>query len=316
MTYRKCKLIVFGLSILLSCNIHSRPAHAQPSSRPLYDPGRIPWTELTFHAKNFWVEVTTTVQLTSLPVSEVESQLLATPQRMPIKPTSSQVSQMTIKTTIDPKFRSPVNIYNRIWFDPMDASALGRVRLRRGEDDFKKVYRFTRQGVFRHQIEPKDKKEALLAPENWTHESDNFYAYDRARPGCSGVTERSLLIYILSAADISSINNSAALCVFGKRQLHRVKLQQEGIYPLTVNFIQKTQPNKIGKEETTKAIKIAISAEPMESNLKEPEDFSFLGLHQDTAIYIDSATNFPVQISGIIPTLGMASLKLSEVQTK
>jgi hypothetical protein len=83
--------------------------------------------------------VSTTVQLTSIPVSEVKSQLLAAPQGMPIKPTSSPVSQITIRTTIDPIFRSPVTIYNRIWFDPTDASALGGIRLRRGEDDLKKM---------------------------------------------------------------------------------------------------------------------------------------------------------------------------------
>ena len=311
MTYRKGKLIVFGLSILLSCNIHSRPAHAQSSSRPLYDPGRIPWTELTFHAKNFWVEVSTTVQLTSIPVSEVESQLLAAPQGMPIKPTSSQVSQMTIRTTIDPIFRSPVTIYNRIWFDPTDASALGRVRLRRGEDDFKKMYRFTRQGVFRHQIEPKDKKEALLAPENWTHESDNHYAYDPAELGCSGVTERTLLIYILAAADLSKIDNPISLCVFDKRQLHRVQLKKSSLHPIAVNYIVKKQQSVTRNEITIKALKIEIITKPMESDLDEPENFSFLGFQRDISLYIDPVSHLPIQTSGIITAIGHVDLKLS-----
>jgi hypothetical protein len=95
-----------------------------------------------------------------------------------------------------------------------------------------------------------------------------------------------------------------------------VKLKQEGTYSLKVNFIDKTQQNEIRKEERINAIKIAITAEPVESDLNEVENFSFLGLHKDIAIYIDPATHFPVQVSGIIPAIGTVHLKLNEVKTK
>ena len=48
----------------------------------------------------------------------------------------------------------------------------------------------------------------------------------------------------------------------------------------------------------------------------EPENFSFLGSHKDITIYIDSTTRFPIQVNGVIPTIGTVALKLSEVQTK
>jgi len=316
MVYRKYKLVVFSLALLLCGSMHGSAARAQSSSGLQYNPNRVPWTDLTFHAKNFWVEVSTYVELISLPADEAETLLLPSPKGTPIKPATPQVSQMTINTTIDPKFRSPVNIYNRIWFNPTDAAALGRTWLRRGEDDYKKIYRFTRQGVFRHQIEPKNKKEAVLAPENWTRENNNFYAYDPARLSCAGVTERSLLIYILSATDISKTGHPLSLCVFDKRQLHRVKLQQQGTYPISVNFGEKAQQREIRKEERIDALKIAINAEPMESDLDEVENFSFLGLHEDISIYIDPQTALPIQVSGIIPTVGRAHLKLVEVGLK
>jgi hypothetical protein len=317
MTYRKCKLVVFSLALMLCSSMYGNAARAQSSSGFQYDPNRVPWTDLTFHAKNFWAEVSTSVELISLPAAEAEALLLPSPKGAPIKPAAPQVYQMTINTTIEPKFRSPVSIYNRIWFNPTDAAALGRIWLRRGEDDYKKIYRFTRQGVFRHQIEPKNMKEALLAPENWSNESDNFYAYDPAKLGCSGITERSLLIYMLSAADnISKTGNPLSLCVFDKRQLHRVKLQQEGTYPISVNFVEKAQQKEIRKEERIDALKIAINAKPMESDLNEVENFSFFGLHEDISIYIDPQTALPIQVSGIIPTVGSAHLKLVEVGLK
>ncbi len=143
MIFKTLNIAVFSLVILLCFASLDDAARAQSGDNLKLDPARVSWTDLSFHAKNFWVEVTTDIQLQSLEASGLEAVLLASPRGNPIKPATPQVSQMTINTTINPRFRSAVNIYNRMWFNPVDASALGRIRFRRGEDDFKKTYRFT-----------------------------------------------------------------------------------------------------------------------------------------------------------------------------
>jgi hypothetical protein len=175
------------------------------------------------------------------------------------------------------------------------------------------MYRFTDQGVFRHRIEPKNKKEASLEPAHWTAIKDSFYPYDLTRLGCPFVSERSLLVFILSAVDFSKNNDSLSLCVFGKRQLHRVQLQQQGLHPLSVVYIEKTQQATIRKEGTINTLKITITAEPMNSGLKEAENFSFLGFHSNIVIYLEPTSRLPIQASGDIPTIGTAQLKLKEV---
>lgn len=305
-----CLTILLGFLTLISS------AEAQTGSHLDLDFQRVPWTHLSFYGKNFWVEVSTDIQLRSLAASELDAILLTPPQGTPVKPQTSPAAELTINTIIDPRFRSPVKIYNRIWFNPSDAAALGRIRLRQGDDDFKKIYRFTDQGVFRHRMEPKSKREASLAPEKWTDVNNSFYPYDLTRLGCSGASERSLFIYILSAAAFSMRNDSRSLCVFGKRQLHHVKLQTDGIYPLKVNYTEKRQQETIRKEGIVKALKITLTSEPMESDLKKPENFSFLGFREDISIYIDPATHLPLQVNGIIPTVGKVSLKLHKAHVK
>jgi hypothetical protein len=300
-------LVIWGLFSF------SVSAQTQSFSLPELNPKHVQWTHLSFHAKNFWVEVSTDIQMRSLRASDLDAVLLASTQGIPIKPQTSSAAEMTINTTIEPRFRSPVNIYNRIWFNPSDATALGRIRLRRGDDDFKKMYRFTDQGVFRHRIEPKDKKEAALEPEKWTDLKDSFYPYDLTRLGCPFVSERSLLIFILSAVDFSKNNDPLSLCVFGKRQLHHVQLQQQGLHPLSVNYIEKTQQTTIRKKGTINTLKITITAEPMDSELKQPENFSFLGFHSNIVIYVEPTSRLPIQAEGVIPTIGTAQLKLNEV---
>jgi hypothetical protein len=291
-------------------------AHAQSNSYLKLDAKRISWTRLSFHAKNFWVEVSTDIQMKSLPASDLDAVLLASPKGTPIKPQTSQINEMTINTIIDPRFRSPVKIHNRVWFNPADASALGRIRLRRGEDDFKKMYRFTDQGVFRHRMEPKDKKEVSLEPEQWTDIKDSFYPYDRPNLGCNAVSERSLLIYILSAVPLVQNNNPLSLCVFGKRALHWVTLQKTGIRSIPINYIKKKWQVETPKKGHARAIEVAISAETFESSQTPDEIFSFLGFQKDISIHIDSVSHLPIHISGTIPTVGKTHLRLNKVEMK
>ena len=302
--------------ILLGFGVLNRPTWAESLSHIKLDPTRVSWTHLSFHAKNFWVEVSSDIQMKSLRASGLKAVLLASPKGIPIKPQTPQINEMTINTTINARFRSPVKIHNRIWFNPTDASALGRVRLRRGEDDFKKMYRFTDQGVFRHRIEPKDKGEARLEPDKWTDIKDTFYPYDINQLKCPGVSERSVLIYILSAAAISQSNQPLTICVFGKRQLHRVQLRKEGTLPIKIDYIEKNQQAQTRKEGAVSANKFTITAQPMESQIEDAENFSFLGFHKDINIYIESSSGLPIQASGIIPTVGKADLKLQKAWVK
>jgi hypothetical protein len=316
MNLTRNNLGVFCLAILLVFWPLKSFAETQSDFHLDLEPQRAPWSQLSFHAKNFWVEVSTDIQLRSLAVSELNAVLLPSPQGVPVRPQTSQVSELTINTIIDPRFRSPVKIDNRIWFDPTNASALGRIRLRRGEDDFKKMYRFTEQGVFRSRIEPGDEKEAILEPDKWTDIKDTFYPYDARQLKCSVVSERSLLIYLLSAAPISKFKDPISLCVWGKRQLHRIQLRNDGTVYLKINYIKKKQQVETRIAGTAKALKFTITAQPLGSQSEDTENFSFLGFHKDIAIYVDPSMALPIQANGIIPTVGKADLVLKEMRLR
>jgi hypothetical protein len=132
--------------------------------------------------------------------------------------------------------------------------------------------------------------------------------------GCPFVTERSLLVFIISALEFSNNDDPLSLCVFGKRQLHRLQIKKKGIQALSVNYIEKKHQTNVRKQGTVEALKISIASEPMDSTLKEPENFSFLGFHNNIVIYIEPAAGLPIQADGVIPTVGKAQLKLNEVK--
>lgn len=317
MTVRKKILLSFVyIFMVIQLAGFSNSAQALSHSPIRLDANRVPWIHLEYGAKRFSVEVTATVQLESLPAADVEAALIESTQGVPLGASRPESYKITVNKIVDSIFRSPVKTLNQVWFNPQDATALGRIRLRRGKDDFKKVYRFTKQGVFRHRREPKDKQETLNEPEKWTDVKDTFYAYNLAKLGCPNVSERLLLIYIASAAEISKSNQILSLCVFGKRQLFNVRLRPEGLHSLKINFTEKIKQREVRRQGQVKALKIALEAQPLESEMEELESFSFLGFHEEIAIFIDPATNLPIQLSGKIPKVGNVTIKLLEVQLR
>lgn len=309
---KKLMLFVsFFMVIRLAC--FSNYIRAQSYSQIKLDPKRVPWTQLLYQVKKFSVEVNTQVQLESLPAAEAEAALIKSPQGVPIEAWRPESNKISVLIIVDSVFMPPITTINHVWFNPEDAAALGRIRLQRGDDDFKKVYRFTEQGVFRHRQEPKNQQEASKQPEQWTDVKDTFYPYNLDQLGCPNVSERLVLIYIASAVEISKSMQPLSFCVFGKRQLFHVRFKPEGFHSLKVDFIERKQQNEIRRQGDREALKIAFEAQPLASDLAKAEDFSFLGLHEDIAIFIDPLSNLPIQISGTIPKVGEVTIKLIEV---
>ncbi|HSM74326.1 MAG TPA: hypothetical protein VK852_06820, partial [Desulfobacterales bacterium] len=307
--------MIISLAVMLlvpAWTVFPEIARAQDGLRP----ERVPWESLRYRAKNLMVELTADMQLQPLPTDQAQAALLESAQGAPVAASGPQTLHLGLQMMIDFAFRKPVNITNALWFNPDDAAALGRYRLRRGEGDFEKIYRFTETGVFRSNREPQTKVEAQGDPETWPDFPDNFYPHDRAALGCSGVTDRLALVYIVSASEGLQRGQPLSLCVFGKRQLHRVLLQPQGLHSLKVDYVEKKPQAQTRRNGELKVLKIALTAEPMASQLDEPENFSFLGLHKNIALFIDPATKLPLQVVGDISAVGSATLKLLEVRLK
>jgi len=309
----KCITLLFTISLSIQFAGLLKSTRATSYPHIVLEPNRVSWTKLSFRAKKLTADVKTQVNIESLPTAEVEAALINSSEGVPIKVSPPKAYKLTVNRVVDSLFSSPVTSTSKVWFNPQDATALGRERLRVGKKDFKKTYRFTDQGVFRHRREPKDRQEALEQPENWTDVRDTFYRHDLGQMGCPNVTERLALIYIVSAADLSESMQPLSFCVFGRRKLFHVRLIPDGMHSLKVDYIEKSHQGDTHRQGEVDALKIDFEIQPLISDLDEDEEFSFLGFEKDIAIFIDPATRIPLQLSGKIPNVGNETVKLNEV---
>jgi hypothetical protein len=280
------------------------------------DPGQVLWSRLYFRAKRAVVDVKVDVLLAPFSTAEFESVWRTHPQFIPQPSLGQEVYTINVHRVIDHIFSRPVTLSNQVLFEPTQAAAFYRVRLRQGKDDIKRTYWFSRKGVHRLRTRPSTKGEGSGDPEKWTDARTSFYPYDLTQLGCPQVTDPMLLIYLLSAAHMDKSGDSLSLCVFGKQQLHRLRMQVEGLQALEVDYFENREEGNLRKKGKVNSLRITLEAEPLQADLKEAENFSFLGFQKDITIDIDPELRIPLQISGRIPTVGTVSLKLSGVSMR
>jgi hypothetical protein len=308
-------LLVLLLS-MISPVVFPGSISAQPYSHLSLDANRIKWDYLLYEVRSTTADVTTEVRLEFSTQAEAKAAMIEAGEGDPLPVPDAGCYKITVNTLLDSALHAPVKSVDHLWFDPQGATALGRDMLRQGDEDFKKVFRFTKQGVFRNQKEPKDKKEASYEPDKWTKVIDRFYPYDADKLGCPNIVDRLLMIYIVSASGILENNQPLFLCVFGKRQLFHVKLRPAGSHSIEVNYIERNEQGEDRRQAEVKAIEIDLEAKPLESNLENVENFSFMGFLSKISFSIDPARNLPVEIRGDIPPVGSVSLKLKEARLR
>jgi hypothetical protein len=308
-------LVSVGLVLLLILDLSVNLCQAQSSAPDKFESPPIPWSLLSYQANSIFGKVTTEIRLAALPAEEAADLLIAVPQGGEVLPElDSTIMTITVHSDIKPLFGSNEILKAQAWYDPKDVKVLQRDRLRLGKERWQKSYRFTNQGVFRLRTKPQNSKEDELPPEQWTRIREAFYAYNHEGRNCAAVLEPSGLIYLVSANDFKIQELPLNLCVFNKKQLHRLNVSFAGHRRLAVNYLEKTGGNQIRREKHIDAVKISFQPRALVPEDKESEEFSFLGLKGDFDIYLDKASNLPVLVSGKISTLGKVDIKLQEVE--
>lgn len=202
----------------------------------------------------------------------------------------------------------------KTWFNQTDGLPFQRMRLSNDDNPWVKTYCWEEKGVRRHKIEPAGSRQNRQPPSTWTQMTESFYAYPEEVSGCRLVSDPALILYILSELVPGTGQDPHEICVFGRKQLHRLTIQQEKSTPIAVSFgIRSASLQETCNDQITPIV-YSIKTAALPNGNRDPETFSLLGLNRDIRIYMDPEKRLPVKISGTNNSIGKLDLELQNAR--
>jgi len=202
------------------------------------DHNTVSWTDLTFKGSKLFTTITVKMHLGAgelspdAPASKAGSFLPGCPE------TDSDSRLLSVKSSTK-GIISQGQHDEYIWFREPGGLPYKRIRVRNNDDPWIKNYCWEEKGVRRHEIQPGGSAENKQPPTNWTERNEHFYEHPTESADRSSISEPSLIFYILSILDPDIQQNPKEICVFGRKQLHRVTIRQVESSPIEVAY--KTQ---------------------------------------------------------------------------
>lgn len=305
-------LLLFLIPFLFQGN--AGPAQSFPAAN--IAPGGVSWRLLSFKADSSFGKLETNVQLTTLPAGETAELLITAPQHEALRASGSTTVSIKVHSSADPLLGTREELETQSWFNPEDIAALQRVRVRRGKQSWKKSYRFAKDGVYRVRQKPADGHEEAITPDQWTSVQKAFYPHGVKGSECPVILEPNGLLYLASALNFEKQQFPLSVCVFNKKQLHRVEISGGLEQALEVDYLKKTRETGTRIQKRIEVIKIGFEPRPLAPPDVEPETFSFLGLKGNFDMFLDKASGIPVRVSGGSSSFGEADILLDTAEIK
>ena len=293
--YARLAIVLFLILVAVSA-----PATKSRSPEPL-DPQRLAWTSLDFKARKLFITARTVVRLRGVPAAEAGGEWINSSRGAVAMPEGDTVMEVGIDTAAAGR-ESAVNV----WFDPRQATALQRLKVRKGKKAYRKVSRFTDEGTYVLRTAPIDKGEAGRPFSEWTKIEEYFYPLPEEIE-CRTVSEPSALFYILSAVPLSP-GQPRRLCVFSGKKTIPVAVELLGTEDLEVDYTEKSASQTKRRRGEVETWKVAVRP------LADGEEFELLGLEGEIEVSLEKEHRIPLEVRGRIGGLGKVAVRLTAVE--
>jgi hypothetical protein len=305
---RKRLLAVFILVLFCTLAQQSRALEEEVDEASDLQP--LSWAELIFKGSRLFTSLSVTIQLSSGDQFPHDLSKEIGMDLDDCSETGSESSLLTVLFTSRTAGFSQGQYEEKIWFDKTAARPHSRIRMSSDDTPWIKSYCWEKKGVRRQKIQPENTSEMKEAPAKWTKHTEAFYMYPEKAAECEAISDPSLILVLLSNIEPDSQSNPHNICVFGKKQLHRLTIKEEKSPPLKVAYKERSLSQETAIEGQIYPLVFSISTENITPETTGPETFSFLGLQKDIRIYVDSEKRLPVRISGANNSIGRLVLDL------
>jgi hypothetical protein len=273
---------------------------------------KLPWSSVMLHASRLGNTATIEVVIEVLPAASEIPKFINSKRGQALTVSGAELQRLTVATTLDIIGGKRVRLENQLWLDPLTHTPLYLICTRSGLKDYFQRFRFTREGVFRQQREPASAGELETPPEAWTKLGEHFYPYPAERAGCSPIIETSMLIPLMGTSAVDPSDASPALCVFHKRQVHRVRVHPQPVQEVGFDYLEKSADCEQRRVGSVSARGVQITSRPIGSYRGDVENF----FRDGTQLWFNPEGRFPLVVKGELALIGPVELRLKEIHLK
>lgn len=267
------------------------------------DASRVRWSELSYKAKKLGFSAGTDLKLSSVAAAEAAAELYVPPEGEARSPGSSEVALLTMETK-----GLGQDSLTRLWFDPANATAFQRDQHDRRKGKQWRAYRYLEEGVASVTHRPAAGEKGQ-SPDRWSDRSTGSFEFPDWLGDGALVTEPAAVFFIAAAAALDEVGDRIQVPTFTKNKLLLVELEVVGIEQLKADYTQKSSAGERRVSGRVDAIHISVDSRRLGPDSEEG-DFEFLGLRGDVEMWVDQTTRVPIQISGRVPVVGKAHVRL------
>lgn len=296
---RACRALPYAAALLI---LLAGPATGAPPAAPA-------WSSFTMQASRLGSTATAVVERRMIAASAARSVFIDSPRGRPLETAQAEVQKLSITVVIEITGGRRIRLENHLWSDPHTGSPLYLVRTRDGLKDYHQQFRFTREGVFRRQREPASAREAAGPPESWSKRGEHFYPFPGDGARCPPIIESSQLIPLAAAFGEDGLGNVGPLCVFHKRQVHRVRLQPQPPQPIRFDFLERGPDGEKRRVGTVSVPGMRLTSQPIGSYRGNVEDF----VREGTFFFLSPEGSWPLAAVGEMPFFGQVEMSLTEI---
>lgn len=294
-------------------------AHAVDPAAPPTVPGgkqafgEVPWTELAYSARKFFLGAETVIRAGRLPAETLAEVLPTSPEGRQVLPLGTEA--VGISVTSDLPFGRDEAV--KVFIDPGTGAAIGGEKTMRGRSAYHKYLRYTGGGLYTWRSSPANERESTLPPQAWTRRKDYLVAPSVRPSQGTPVSDSYALIYLVSAARLDRRGGALSLVMLADDRYVEMNLAAGGLTYSHVNFEEAwSGGSRTRRGDVLVRIVRATARALGATESSEDVELGFLGMRGALTLYLEVGTGLPVAFSGRVQRVGEVAARLDRVLVK
>lgn len=270
------------------------------------DPARVGWREASYHGRKLIFSLDATVALGFPGADEIAEDLEISREVDALEPSPERTVAVRLESEALGSESKTL-----LFADACDGTALQRREIKTKRNGVRyKTLRFAADG-FEIRFHDPAPGQDLEAPRSWSRLKTRFAPYPAWAGEDLDVSEPTALFYILSAAPLSETGDVVRFPAVSKDRLVELRLEVAGWEQLQVDYERDGRPI----EGPVPALKILVTARDLDPASDE-SPLEMLGLHGAIEVHLDAETRAPLAISGKVPFVGRARVRIQSLTSR